>query len=170
MRTQHTSNPMTTLDQFGTYELLDASHLLNAYADAGSGGDANDLPASWENEGVYLDFNPESGSVFLVNYNYDVLILDANHGLCKWYYSPYYGQEGTLPDLAIRLLEGDYRTDQPEDVEYLRDALRDDADAFSEYDAAAHDPIWRGVTRKQVFILALAKCEELLDGLDGEIP
>ena len=170
MRTKHDLNLLSTLDQFGTHELLDASHLLNAYADAGSGGDANDLPASWENEGVYLDFNPESGSVFLVNYNYDALVLDANHGLCKWYFSPYYGQEGILPDLAIRLLEGDYRTDHLEDVEYLRDALRDDTDAFSEYDAAAHDPIWRGVTRKQVFALALERCEELLNGLDGETP
>ncbi len=168
MRTQHTSNPMTTLDGFGTYELLDASRLLKAYADAGSGGDANDLPASWENEGVYLDFNPESGSVFLVNYNYDVLILDVDYGLCKWYYSPYYGQEGTLPELAIRFLEGDYKTDQAEDVAYLRDALRDDADAFSEYAPDAHNPIWKGMTRSQVFALALERCEELLDGLETE--
>lgn len=169
MQTRNTPNLISTLDQFGTDELLDASHLLNAYADAGSGGDANDLPASWENEGVYLDFNSKSGSVFLTN-GYDALVLNANHGLCKWYYSPYYGQEGTLPDLAIRLLEGDYKTDHAEDLEYLRDALRDDAGAFSEYDAAAHDPIWHDNTRKQVFALALAKCEELLNGLDGETP
>lgn len=55
MRTQHTSNPMTTLDGFGTYELLDASRLLKAYADAGQGTN-NALPDSWEDEGVYLDF------------------------------------------------------------------------------------------------------------------
>ena len=168
MRTQNIPNLISTLDQFGTYELLDASRLLKAYADAGNGGGANDLPNSWEDEGVYLDFNPESGSVFLVNYNYDTLVLDADHGLCKWYYSPYYGQEGTLPELAIRLLEGDYKTDQAEDVAYLRDALRDDADAFSEYDTAAHDPIWKGMARSQVFALALERCEELLNGLDTE--
>lgn len=167
MRTQNIPNLISTLDNFGTDELLDASHLLNAYADAGQGTN-NALPDSWEDEGVYLDFNPESGSVFLINYNYDVLILDANHGLCKWYYSPYYGQEGTLPDLAVRLLEGEYKTDHAEDLEYLRDALRDDADAFSEYDTAAHDPIWKGMARSQVFALALERCEELLNGLDGE--
>lgn len=166
MQTQHTLNPMMTLDQFGACELNLATALLRAYADAGQGIN-NDLPPSFDNEGVYLDFNPQSGSVFLTN-GYDALILDADHGLCKWYFSPYYGQEGTLPELAIRFLEGDYKTDQAEDVAYLRDALRDDADAFCDYAPVEQEPIWRGITRKQVFTLALARCEELLDGLDTE--
>lgn len=166
MKINHTLNPMMTLDQFGARELNLATALLRAYADAGQGIN-NDLPPSFDNEGVYLDFSPQSGSVFLTN-GYDVLVLDSDHGLCKCYFSPYYGQEGTLPELAIRLLEGDYRTDQPEDVEFLRDALRDDADAFCDYAPVEQEPIWRGITRKQVFILARARCEKLLDGLDTE--
>lgn len=160
MNKQHTLNPMTTLDRFGIYELDVAANLLRAYAEAGEGVN-NYLPASWEDEGVYLDFNSQSGSVFLTN-GYDALVLDDDHGLCKWYFSPYYGQEGILPELAIRLLEGDYRTDQLEDVEYLRDALRDDADAFSQYAPAAHDPILKGMIRGEVFTRALAKCEEII--------
>ena len=68
-----------------------------------------------------------------------------------------------MPELAIRLLEGDYCTDQPEDVEFLRDALRDDASAFSDHDQAAHNPIWCSMTREEVFAKALEKCNELLD-------
>lgn len=161
MQTNHTLNPMMTLDQFGARELNLATALLRAYADAGQGIN-NDLPPSFDNEGVYFDFNPQSGSVFLAN-GYDVLVLDSDHGLCKCYFSPYYGQEGTLPELAIRLLEGDYRIDQPEDVEFLRDALRDDASAFSDYATAAHNPILKGMTRGEVFVKALEKCNELLD-------
>lgn len=160
MKKQHTLYPMTTLDRFGAYELDLAANLLRAYADAGE-GISNALPASFDDEGVYIDFNTQSGSVFLTN-GYDALVLDDEHGLCKWYFSPYYGQEGILPELAIRLLEDDYRTDQPEDVEYLRDALRDDADAFNAYAPAARDPILKGMTRGEVFAQALAKCEEIL--------
>lgn len=166
MQTQHTLNPMMTLDQFGARELNLATALLRAYADAGQ-GISNDLPPSFDNEGVYLDFNPQSGSVFLTN-GYDALILDADHGLCKWYFSPYYGQEDILPELAIRLLEDDYRTDQPEDVEFLRDALRDDADAFNQYAPAASKPILKGMTRGEVFAKALAKCNKLLDEIGEE--
>ena len=50
----------------------------------------------------------------------------------------------------------------------IRDALRDDADAFCDYAPVEQEPIWRGITRKQVFTLAFARCEELLDGLDTE--
>lgn len=160
MKNQKTLYPMTTLDRFGAYELDLAADLLRAYADAGE-GISNALPASFDDEGVYIDFNTQSGSVFLTN-GYDALVLDDEHGLCKWYFSPYYGQEGILPELAIRLLEDDYRTDQPEDVEYLRDALRDDADAFNAHASAAHDPILKGMTRGEVFAKALAKCEEIL--------
>ena len=160
MKNQKTLYPMTTLDRFGAYELDLAADLLRAYADAGE-GISNALPESFDDEGVYIDFNTQSGSVFLTN-GYDALVLDDEHGLCKWYFSPYYGQEGILPELAIRLLEDDYRTDQPEDVEYLRDALRDDADAFNAYAPAAHDPILKGMTRGEVFAKALAKCEEIL--------
>lgn len=160
MKKQNTLYPMTTFDRFGIYELDTAANLLRAYGESGEGIN-NYLPASWEDEGVYIDFNPQSGSVFLTN-GYDALVLDDDHGLCKWYFSPYYGQEGILPELAIRLLEDDYRTDQLEDVEYLRDALRDDADAFNAYAPAAHDPILKGMTRGEVFAQALAKCEEIL--------
>ena len=160
MKNQKTLYPMTTLDRFGAYELDLAADLLRAYADAGE-GISNALPESFDDEGVYIDFNTQSGSVFLTN-GYDALVLDDEHGLCKWYFSPYYGQEGILPELAIRMLEDDYRTDQPEDVEYLRDALRDDADAFNAYAPAAHDPILKGMTRGEVFAQALAKCEEIL--------
>lgn len=160
MKKQNTLYPMTTLDRFGAYELDLAANLLRAYADAGE-GISNALPESFDDEGVYIDFNTQSGSVFLTN-GYDALVLDDEHGLCKWYFSPYYGQEGILPELAIRLLEDDYRTDQPEDVEYLRDALRDDAAAFNAYAPAAHDPILKGMTRGEVFAKALAKCEEIL--------
>lgn len=160
MKNQKTLYPMTTLDRFGAYELALAADLLRAYADAGE-GISNALPASFDDEGVYIDFNTQSGSVFLTN-GYDALVLDDEHGLCKWYFSPYYGQEGILPELAIRMLEDDYRTDQLEDVEYLRDALRDDAAAFNAYASAVNDPILKGMTRGEVFAKALAKCEEIL--------
>lgn len=101
-------NPMNTLDKLGSRELLELMEIVHAYANAGSfaiypatgkGKRYAFLPESWQDEGVYADFNADSGMVFLTNSDYQALV-DTDFGLMMWYITPYNGFEGTLFDLA----------------------------------------------------------------------
>ena len=96
---------MNTLDKFGYCELEGLNALIKAYANAGAHANGNiyaALPASWEDEGVHPDFNPDSGLVFLVNEEYQVLIR-TKYGVMLWYTTPYANREGTLFDLAAEV-------------------------------------------------------------------
>jgi hypothetical protein len=84
-----------------------ALQLLNAW-------DQQGLPEGFYPYGVKLAFNKNSGYVFLVNEEYQAVMmngdkLDIHHSL------PYSGDEGFLEDFADRLEEL-----HPEDQEYLK--------------------------------------------------
>ena len=94
--------PMNTLDEFGYRELTELNALIQAYANAGAHDNGKiyaHLPATWYDNGVYPDFNPNSGMVFLSNSNYQTLV-NTEYGLMMWYNTPYNGHEGILFDLA----------------------------------------------------------------------
>lgn len=94
--------PMNTLDEFGYRELTELNALIQAYANAGAHDNGKiyaHLPATWYDNGVYPDFNPNSGMVFLSNSNYQALV-NTEYGLMMWYNTPYNGHEGILFDLA----------------------------------------------------------------------
>ena len=99
------SNTMNTLDKFGYCELEGLNALIKAYANAGEHAEGKiyaALPKSWNNAGVYADYNPDSGLVFLVNDEYQVLIK-TKYGVMMWYTTPYANHEGTLFDLAAEV-------------------------------------------------------------------
>lgn len=94
--------PMNTLDRFGGRELAKLNKLIHAYANSGRTIDGKryaELPATWYDDGVYPDFNANSGSVFLTNSEYQALV-NTEYGLMTYYNTPYGGHEGTLFDLA----------------------------------------------------------------------
>ena len=106
---RNATQPMNTLDKFGYRELAELNTLIQAYANAGNyttdpadtskGKIYAELPESWYDNGVYPDFNPDSGMVFLSNSDYQTLV-NTEYGLMMWYNTPYNGHEGTLFDLA----------------------------------------------------------------------
>ena len=107
------SNSMNTLEKFGFCELADLNALIKAYANAGEHAEGKiyaALPKSWNNGGVYPEFNPDSGLVFLVNDEYQVLIR-TKYGVMMWYTTPYANHEGTLFDLAA-LVRADLSDDE----------------------------------------------------------
>lgn len=107
-----TIQPMSTLENFGYVELDKLNDLIYAYRHAGdyvqNGKYYAPLPSTWDDCGVYPDFNPSSGLVFLTNENYDALVL-TEHGVMQWYYTSYNGYEGTIFDLADKII--DYLSD-----------------------------------------------------------
>ena len=96
------TQPMNTLDKFDYRELAELNTLINAYTNAGTHDNGKiyaELPATWCDEIVYPDFNPDSGMVFLSNSDYQTLV-NTEYGVMQWYNTPYKGFEGTLFDLA----------------------------------------------------------------------
>lgn len=139
---------------FGARELALAADLLQAYAYAGRTCPAhnsrrlNYLPESWDDSAVKLAFNPNSGTVFLTNEDYQSLV-NTDDGVAMWYYTPYYGVEGTLAELAETFINdttdadgktlppdqwGNWATDDYCDARYLLDAIDNDAAALVDAD------------------------------------
>lgn len=101
-----TIEPMMTLDRFGYRELAELNKLIHAYMNNGEIVDGKryaELPATWYDDGVYPDFNPNSGMVFLSNSDYQALVL-TEYGVMQWYNTVYNGHEGTLFDLAEKVI------------------------------------------------------------------
>lgn len=82
----------TNLAQFGKKELLIASKILEAYANG-----KYECPY-FEESGVQIMMNRNSGNVFLTNEEYQVLMLNGNK-LEGFYSSPYAGHEGFIDEL-----------------------------------------------------------------------
>lgn len=138
---------------FGAREIKLAADLLRSYAYAGQyydGKQYNYLPESWDDSGVKLAFNPNSGEVFLTNEEYQVLV-DTDNGVAMWYFTPYYGVEGTLAELAETFINdamdaygkplppdewGNWATDDYCDARCLLDAINNDAAALVDPDPA----------------------------------
>lgn len=138
---------MFSLANFGERELELAADLLRSYARAGQHRDGkqyNALPESWCDDGVKLAVNPNSGFVFLSNEESQALV-DTDDGVAMWYFTPYYGVEGTLEEVADVFIGdvtdadgkvlppwewGNWLTDDYCDARYLLDAINNDASAL----------------------------------------
>lgn len=105
MVTENTRN----LEEFGYREISMARELLGAWVDQG-------LPDDFEYDGVNIEFNPNSGCVFLVNSEFQVAMMNGDK-LESWYTLPYSGEEGFKEDFQDR----DRDEFQEDDLEYLID-------------------------------------------------
>lgn len=97
---------MVTLDRFGYYKLAELNKLIHAYASAGEIVDGKcyaDLPTTWYDDGVYPNFDPDSGVVFLSNSDYQILVL-TEYGVMQRYTTGYNRYAGTLIDLAEKVI------------------------------------------------------------------
>lgn len=101
----------SALEEFGSRELGMAADLLKAMAEQG-------LPKDFYKKGVHVDFNPNSGWVFLTNSEYEVAVLDDDGELVQIYNTWYSGIEGTLEELLDDYLEDNSNWHQ-EDIEHL---------------------------------------------------
>jgi hypothetical protein len=61
----------TDLNKFGARELKMASRLLEEYANG-------NCPEDFEQEGIYIAVNEESGNVFLVNDNLQIAMINVD--------------------------------------------------------------------------------------------
>ena len=104
----------TNLADFGRKELAETRDLLDAMLN-------NGLPDDFDDEGVVVAFNRNSGYVFLTNDEYQVAMVGDDGKLYSWYDTPYYGHEGSYEDLLAEALDGDWDDEVSEDYEYLKD-------------------------------------------------
>ena len=99
------------LADFGYREQREAQDLFEAWK-------SNGLPVDFENNGVRIAFNMNSGYVFLVNSELQVAMCDKDEkgklSLYSFYSSPYEGKEGSFDELL-----DEYEDMQPEDQEWF---------------------------------------------------
>lgn len=96
------------LADFGYREQDEAKEIFSAWK-------KNGLPQDFENDGVRLAFNMNSGYVFLTNNEYQVAMSDGDE-LYSFYTSPYEAREGSFEDL----LE-EYEDMHEEDKQWFKD-------------------------------------------------
>lgn len=99
------------LSDFGMIELREASKILTAYCDGKLTARAKE---NFGSKGVKLEFNTDSGNVFLVDDDYNVLMIDDDGMLDLWLITPD-GDEGYFDDL----IEG-YDDMSADDKEYMK--------------------------------------------------
>jgi hypothetical protein len=92
-------------------ERKEVRRILDAWGEHG-------LPADFDDKGVRIGFNRNSGSVFLVNAEYQCCIVVEGR-LQSFYTSPYHGVEGFFDDL-IEQYPGMHAYDQ----EWLKDIAK----------------------------------------------
>ena len=156
---------MNTLDKFGFCELTELNALIQAYALAGAHNDGKiyaELPESWNDDGVYPDFNADSGLVFLVNSEHQSLIK-TKYGIMMWYTTPHAGYEGTLFDLTD-LVNADLSDDEgytlpagagswhKDDLSAVYTYLEDDIEALRDTGADLED-LYRAKCRIAVALI-----------------
>ena len=110
--TYQTKTYTEDLADFGFREQEEAKDLFQAWRESG-------LPIDFENNGVKIAFNMNSGYVFLTNSEYQVAMCETNDNgkleLFSFYSSPYEGKEGSFDEL----LE-EYEDMHPEDQEWFQ--------------------------------------------------
>jgi len=79
------------LAKFGFRELDIAGDLLKAIKKG--------LPTDFDDQGIKVGFNMNSGNVFLTNEDYQVAFADDQGSLYSFYSSPYEGKEGSFEEL-----------------------------------------------------------------------
>jgi hypothetical protein len=114
------------LADFGQLEQMEAINIFEAMHD-------NGLPSDFNNEGVKLGFNRNSGMVFLTNSEHQVAIYsETERGkyLESFYSSPYQGLEGTFDELAE-----EYNQMHEEDKSWFEDLAKSlDRSFIMDYD------------------------------------
>ena len=100
-------NNTQDLSEFGCRELDMTAELLAAYKEN------RDILG----DGVTVEFNPNSGSVFLVDEDYNVALMSGD-ALELWYTCPYCGYEGFMEDMKEHGKDTDLH---PDCIEYLED-------------------------------------------------
>lgn len=81
------------------------------------------LPKTFDNTGVKAAFNRNSGYVFLVNEDYQCAMINPKTGNLEIFHStPYNGDEGFITDLLKKPVSAYH----PDDVEYIRDAAKNE--------------------------------------------
>jgi hypothetical protein len=98
----------TNLADFGYREIKMARDLLDAWVN-------NGLPEDFEQNGVVVMMNTNSGNVFLTNDEYQVA-MESNGELYSFYTSPYNGREGSFDDLLA-----EFDDMHEEDKEWFKD-------------------------------------------------
>ena len=111
--TYQTKTYTEDLSDFGFREQEEAKDLFQAWGESG-------LPIDFEDNGVKIAFNMNSGYVFLTNSEYQVAMCETNDNgkleLFSFYSSPYEGKEGSFDEL----LE-EYKDMHPEDQKWFQD-------------------------------------------------
>tara|TARA_Y100000004_G_C8580929_1_gene272345 strand:+ start:101 stop:454 length:354 start_codon:yes stop_codon:yes gene_type:complete len=100
------------LEDFGYREQDEAKDIFEAWK-------KNGLPQDFENDGVRLAFNMNSGYVFLTNNEYQVAMCGDDQKLYSFYSSPYEGIEGSFEDLL-----DEYKDMHEEDKEWFLDIAK----------------------------------------------
>ena len=95
------------LADFGSRERKMAAELL-----------AQPLPSTFNDDGVKLALNRNSGYVFLVNSDYQCAMMNGDT-LAIFHTTPYEGNEGFIEDLLSEHTPDDLHR---EDIDYIRDA------------------------------------------------
>ncbi len=85
--------------------------ILNAWGNHG-------LPVDFDDEGVKIGFNRDSGNVFLINNQYECCLVVGDR-LESFYCSPYQGIEGFFDELVEQYLHMHH-----EDQEWLREVAK----------------------------------------------
>lgn len=119
----------TNLADFGYRELREAKELLEAWLD-GKG-----LPEDFDDSGVVIAFNQDSGYVFLTNDEYQVAMVVDDGTLESWYTLMGTGEEGFFDDLYDDVDNWDL------DDQYVREDLEElinIAENLGKDDEAAH--------------------------------
>jgi hypothetical protein len=98
------------LSKFGYRELAIAGELLTKYAN----GNMTKLAKDYAGDGIKLEFNLNSGHVFLVDEDYNALMLNDDK-LDLWIWLSHTGEEGFYNELIERFDELHY-----EDQEQLK--------------------------------------------------
>jgi len=99
----------TDLSKFGYREIVMAKDLLTAWVDQG-------LPDDFNDDGVTIMMNCNSGNVFLTNSEYQVAMMNGDD-LESFYTTPYGGHEGFKDELK----ELDRESLNQDDIDYLID-------------------------------------------------
>ena len=114
--TYQTKTYTEDLADFGFREQEEAKDLFQAWRESG-------LPIDFENNGVKIAFNMNSGYVFFTNSEYQVAMCETNDNgkleLYSFYSSPYEGKEGSFDEL----LE-EYKDMHPEDQEWFQNIAK----------------------------------------------
>jgi len=164
----------TNLADFAYREIKMARDLLDAWVN-------NGLPEDFEQNGVTVMMNMNSGNVFLTNDEFQVAMLNGDE-LESFYTSPYEGREGFFDDLL-----DEYEDMHKEDKEWFRDIAenRGDLDKLirqfeyfinkderGEFNADVRDPDGKTVFEiegSEVFDDGFMSDKEDLDGLKDHL-